>query len=163
MATPTVPAPAQWVVFSLDAARYALPLATVERVVRAAELTLLPLAPSVVLGVIDIAGHVLPVFNMRRKFRLPERPLRPSDQFVIAHAAHRTVVLAVDAALGVVERPAADVSEAARLAPDSEHIQGVIRMEDGLVLVHDLDRFLSAQEAGALGRALDGIEAGYAG
>jgi purine-binding chemotaxis protein CheW len=147
---------AQWVVFSLDVARYALPLAAVERVVRAAQLTPLPLAPSVVLGVIDIAGEVLPVFNMRARFRLPERPLHPSDQFLIAHTAQRTVVLAIDAALGIIERPATD------LAADSAHILGVIRSEDGLVLIHDLEKFLSANEASALSRAMDDAETAYA-
>ena len=35
----------RWVLFSLDAGRYALPLDSVERVIHAAEVTPLPLAP----------------------------------------------------------------------------------------------------------------------
>lgn len=46
----------QWVVFCLDATRLAVPLAAVERIVRAAEVTPLPLAPSMVIGVINVAG-----------------------------------------------------------------------------------------------------------
>ena len=42
----------QWVLFALDAGRYALPLASVERIVRAAEYTPLPLAPAAVLGAV---------------------------------------------------------------------------------------------------------------
>ena len=56
----------QFVVFRLDKQRYALSLAAVERVVRAAEVTLLPNAPPIVLGAIDVGGRVLPVFNVRR-------------------------------------------------------------------------------------------------
>lgn len=153
----------QWVVFSVDAARYALPLAAVERVVRAAQFTPLPLAPEVVLGVIDIAGHIFPVFNMRRRLRLPERPLLPSDQFLIARTRDRTVVLAIDTALGVIEQPGGDLVEAARLTHPLPQIRGVIRLEDGLVLVQDLEQFLSADEAGALSRAVRDYEASHAG
>ena len=69
--------PAQLVVFRLNGQRYALPLAAVERIVCAVEVTPLPGAPPVVLGVINVAGCVLPVFNIRRRFLLPEREVVP--------------------------------------------------------------------------------------
>jgi purine-binding chemotaxis protein CheW len=144
----------QWVVFRLDAGRYALPLAAVERVVRAAQFTPLPLAPPIVLGAIDVEGQVLPVFDLRRRFGLPERPLDPADQFLIARTAQRTVVLVIDASLGVIERPAADVIESAVLAPDLVHIRGVISLQNGLVLIQDLEQFLSHDEARALDQAM---------
>lgn len=156
-AAPSPPASseiARWVVFGLDAGRYALPLAVVERIVRAAHITPLPLAPPAVLGAIDVEGHVLPVFNLRCKFRLPERNVDPADQFLIARAAQRTVVLVIDAAHGVLERPAVAMIDAAHIAPTLGHIRGVIPLEDGLVLVHDLDAFLSPEEARALDEAM---------
>ena len=58
---------ARWVLFALDAGRYALPLESVERIVRAAEITPLPNTPAVVLGALDIAGDILPVFSLRRR------------------------------------------------------------------------------------------------
>lgn len=145
---------ARWVVFGLDAARYALPLAVVDRIVRAAHVTALPLAPPGVLGVIDVAGQVLPVFNLRHKFRLPERNIDPADQLLIARTAHRTVVLVIDAAHGVLERPATAMIGAAQIAPTPAHIRGVIPLDDGLVLIHDLEVFLSPDESRALDEAM---------
>ena len=145
---------ARWVVFGLDAGRYALPLSVVNRVVRAAHVTPLPLAPRVVLGAIDVQGHVLPVFNLRHKFGLPERAVAPGDQFLIAQTSHRTVVLVIDAAHGVLERPGAAMIDAAHIAPTLGHIRGVIPLEDGLVLIHDLEMFLSPDEARALDEAM---------
>jgi purine-binding chemotaxis protein CheW len=157
-AAPSPPASseiARWVVFGLDAGRYALPLAVVGRIVRAVHVTPLPMAPPVVLGAIDVEGHVLPVFNLRHKFRLPERTIDPADQFLIAHTAQRTVVLVIDAAHGVLERPAAAVIDAAHIAPTLGHVLGVIPLEDGLVLIHDLEVFLSPDEARALDEAMN--------
>jgi len=142
-------------VFSLDAGRYALPLAAVDRIVRAVEVTHLPTAPPIVRGAIDVQGRVLPVFDLRRRFGLPERDIDPADQFVIARSANRTVVLVVDTAQGVVQSPLSDTTSAASIASGLEHIRGVIRLPDGLVLIQDLDLFLSAAESRALDEALE--------
>jgi purine-binding chemotaxis protein CheW len=144
-------------VFSLDGSRYALPLATVERIVRAVEITRLPSAPPVVLGAIDVHGQVLPVFNIRRRFGLPERDIDPADHLLIARSANRTVVLVIDAAQGVLECTPSDTISAQSIVTGLEHVQGVIRLQDGLVLIHDLDLFLSAEESRALDEALNPV------
>jgi purine-binding chemotaxis protein CheW len=152
---PVLAGTAKWVVFSLDGARYALPLAAVERIVRAVEITRLPSAPPIVLGVIDVQGRVLPVFDIRRRLGLPQRDVDPGDQFVIASSASRTVVLVVDAAQGVLQSPISHTIGAASITTGLGHIQGVIRLPDGLVLIQDLDLFLSAAESRALDEALE--------
>lgn len=146
---------AQWVVFGLDELRYALPLRAVERVVRAAYVTPLPSAPPIVLGALNIEGQVLPVFDIRRKFRLAERKIRPEHQFLIVRSMHRLVVLAVDSAHGLLELPVNACVNAATLIPEYGHIRGVIPLEDGLVLIQDLDLLLSPDESRALDDALN--------
>jgi len=148
----------QLLVFFLDGQRYALPLGVVERIVRAAEVTPLPQAPQIVLGALDVAGTVLPVLNVRRRFRLPEREIRPSDQFLIARAGDRPVALAIDAAAEVLELSPVQFVAASAVAPGLEHVQGVARMSDGLILIHDLETFLSLDEAAALDRAVRATE-----
>jgi len=144
----------QLVMFRLGEQRYAIPLVVTERVVRAAEVTPLPNAPSIVLGAINIAGSVLPVLDMRRRLCLAGGGYGPSDQFLIARAGQRIVVLVVDETQGVIECPASEVVESAAIAPGLEHIRGVIRRGDGLILIHDLERFLSLDEAHAVDEAL---------
>jgi purine-binding chemotaxis protein CheW len=149
-------------VFSLDAGRYAIPLAAAERVVRAVEVTPLPAAPALVLGVIDVGGRVLPVFDTRARLGLPQRPIEPADHFLIARTSERTVVLIIDVARGLIEQPADSLVESGLIAHGIQHIRGVISLEDGLVLIHDLEQFLSATESRALDEALQG-EARHAG
>ena len=151
---PVLAGVAKWVVFSLDGGRYALPLASVQRIVRAAEVTPLPSAPATVLGALDVEGDVLPVFNIRRRLGLPERDIDPADQFVIARSAHRTVVLVIDAAHGVLDCLPCDTISAQHIVTGLEPIHGVMRLPDGLALIHDLDRFLSAEQSRALDEAL---------
>ena len=55
----------QLVVFVLNDQRYGLPLSAVDRIVRIVEVTLLPKAPDIVLGVVNVQGQVIPVIGHR--------------------------------------------------------------------------------------------------
>ncbi len=53
--------------FSLDGARYALELNDVHRVLRAVDISPLPDSPSIIMGVVNIAGQVLAVADLRAR------------------------------------------------------------------------------------------------
>jgi len=91
------------VLFSLDEPRYALYLSAVERVVRAVEITPLPKAPNIVLGIINFQGKIIPVIDIRQRFHLRRREINLEDQFIIARTSKRLVVLVVDSVTGVYE------------------------------------------------------------
>lgn len=145
--------PLQLVVFTLDEQRYGLRLSDVKRVVRAVEVTSLPSAPEIVLGVINVAGRVVPAVNIRKRFRLPEKEMDLDDRLVIA-AGKRTVALLVDSVPELVEVPAADVVRASNILPRMDYVQGVAKLEDGMILIHDLDKLLSLEEERALDAAM---------
>lgn len=144
----------QLAVFRVGEWRLALPLASVQRVVRAVEVTALPNAPAIVLGLIDVAGTVLPVLNLRQRLGLATQPVTPDDQFLIARTKARTVVLVIDEAMGVRSGNTVELAGTPNVLRGSEHIQGVVRLEDGLVLIQDLEKFLSSGEALALDQAM---------
>lgn len=144
----------QIVVFNLDEQLFALKLSSVERTIRIAEITPLPEGPEIVLGVVNIQGKVIPVFNIRRRFRLPEREISLSDHFIIAHTSKRTVFLLVDSVSGIIEIPEQEIVLTEKVIPGMEYIEGVVKLENGMVLIHDLDRFLSFDEQEALDRAM---------
>ncbi|WP_114970781.1 chemotaxis protein CheW [Rhodoferax ferrireducens] len=135
------------VIFALDQERYALPLERVERAVRIVEVTPLPKTPAIVCGIVNVRGRLVPVINLRRRFGLPERNTQLGDQLLIARSATRTLAMIVDAVSGVAECNAQAV-------PGSDYVQGIAKLADGMVLIHDLDSFLSLDEAQSLDQAL---------
>jgi len=143
----------QYVVFSLNEQLFALRLAAVERIIRAVEVTPLPGAPAIVLGVINLRGRILPVFNVRGRFRLPEREIELSDQIIVARARTRGVALVVDEVRGVREGLGEEAVAAEEILPGLEHVAGVAKLGGEIILLHDLDKFLSLAEE----RALDGV------
>lgn len=142
-------------IFTLGKLRYALPLKAVERVVRMMAVMPLPKAPGIVLGVVNIHGRVIPVINMRRRFCLPEREITLTDQLIIAHTARRPVALVADAVLDVIAYPAESLMASEDIIPNIEYIEGVVKLADGLILIHDLGKFLSLEEENALDHALE--------
>jgi purine-binding chemotaxis protein CheW len=144
----------QLVPFLLGDRRYALHLRAVERVISAVEITPLPRAPEIVLGLINIRGKIIPVLNVRRRFHLPERQTELQDHFIIAGTSRRVVALPVDSAGGVIEISDQEVTEAAQILPALDYVEGVVKLRDGMLLIHDLERFLSLDEETTLDQAL---------
>ena len=142
------------VVFALDEQRFALPLSGVERVFRAVEITPLPKAPAIVLGIINVHGRILPVLDLRRRFRLPEREIRLGDQIIVARTSHRTVALLVDSVQGVMKCAEEETVPSDMIVSGIEYVEGVVKRPDGLIFIHDLGKFLSLDEAQQLEGAL---------
>ena len=141
-------------VFSLGESRCALLLPTVERVVRAAAVTPLPKAPEIVSGVINVQGRIIPVIDVRRRFRLQERGLRVDDRFIIAHTPTRIVAFSVDSVDGVRARDVREHAETDLTLPFAEYLEGIAKTPDGLILIYDIDAFLSLDEEKMLAQSL---------
>lgn len=144
----------RFVVFTIDSARYAIVAETVLEMVRAVAVTTLPGAPVAVAGIINVRGAVVPVFDMRLRFGAPQRRVAPEDHFVLVSATGRTVALHVDTILDLADIDAEAVTNATATLPSTKYIGGAAPMPDGLVLIHDVDTFLSRVEAETLENAL---------
>jgi purine-binding chemotaxis protein CheW len=144
----------QMVVFSLDGKRYALPLSAVRRVVYAVDVTPLPSAPEIVLGVINIEGRIVPVINIRKRFALPEKEIGLDNHLIVAMTAKRSVALVTDSVSGVVDISPEAVVDSSSILPRVAYVEGIAKLPDGMVIIHDLDSFLSLEEDRALDDAM---------
>lgn len=148
------------VTFSLDDRKFALYVSAVQRIVRMVEVTALPKAPEIVVGIINLQGMFIPVFDIRRRFRLPPREARLADQMIVAIAAKRTVALVVDSVDDVIEIAGEKIIAAEQILPELEYVEGVMKTEGGMVLIHNLERFLSLPEEKALDKAMEALNRG---
>jgi purine-binding chemotaxis protein CheW len=146
--------PERILVFSLDDQRYGLGLDAAERVLAAVEITPLPKAPGIVLGIFDLHGCIIPIINIRRRFGRPAREISPDQQFIIAETSVRRVALVVDSTHGVRDVIEADRIQSDAILRELPYVRGVVRLPDGLVLVHDLETLLDLEEVAALDDAL---------
>jgi purine-binding chemotaxis protein CheW len=117
------------------------------------EITPLQQAPDSVQGIINVHGSLVPVFNIRKRFGIPVREYEVSDQLIIARTSRRRVALPVDHVQGVIILTDTPV-ETGDIIPSIPYSVGVVKLPDGLILIHDPDTFLSFEEEAVLDTAL---------
>ncbi len=144
----------KFVVFALEDQKYALSLSNVERVIRSVEVTPLPKAPEIVSGIINMQGSIVPVFNLRKRFRMPEKNIGIEDQMIVAKVSSRMVSFGVDQVEGIMEWPREEIVPHGNIHPEMEYVEGVVKLENGMIFIHELDRFLSLEEGKKLDNAL---------
>lgn len=143
------------VVFKLEDQRYGLKLSAVERVIRIVEITPLPHAPEIILGLVNIGSQVIPVADIRQRFHLSSWQIKLNDQLILAHTSSRAIGLIVDEVDGIHHYSPSDMVNTSAILPDIRYFDTVLRLPDGLVMIHDLDRFLSLEEEQELAQALN--------
>lgn len=135
------------VLFRIDGQRYALRLDAVERVIRALAVTPVPEAPAFVLGLINLAGQLMPAVSLRRCLGLPDRPIRPEDQFVITRTSRLTLALVVDEVhdLSVVNAARTLAVEDAMPAGECR-VNGLVKIDSDIILIYDLEKLFSEED-----------------
>ncbi len=147
----------QLVAFTLDNCKFALPLPQVERIVHVVEITPLPKAPDVVIGVVNVQGRIIPVVDIRKRFRLPRREMNLNDKIILSQTSKRSVGIMVDSVVNVIEYPKQEVIIPEKILSGIGYVEGVVKLEDGLTLIHNIDSFLSLEEEKTLNDAMKKI------
>ena len=148
---------AELLVFDLDGRLYGLSSDVVVEVVRAVAVSPLPNGPRVVTGVMNLRGRLVPVFDLRVRFGLAPLPIEPSEHFIVADAGHRRVALRVDRVMKLAVVPQADLEPTEAVVSGTEHVSGIAKLPEGIVLIHDLGAFLSEAERATLDRAMSAV------
>ena len=116
------------------------------------EITPLPKAPEIVIGIVNIQGRIIPVVDIRKRFRLPKREMNLNDKIILSQTSKRSVGIMVDSVVNVIEYPKQEVIIPEKILPGIEYIEGVAKLEGGLTLIHNIDSFLSLEEEKTLER-----------
>jgi purine-binding chemotaxis protein CheW len=141
-------------IFELDDGRYGIPLSDTREVFRLPTISPLPKAPAVIEGIVNIRGRIVPVFDLRRRFGLAEKAPHPAEHLLLAAAGSRAVAMRVDRVLGAADIAAENIDAPYQTSQGASPFTGVAKLEDGLVLIHDLAAFLQESEEAELDQAL---------
>ena len=134
--------PTEYLVFDISGRNYAVDLAHVEKVFRAAAPVPIPRCPESVLGAINIRGTTIALLNLRRIFGLEDKPLAPEDRIVVFSIDENTRFAGVvDGVEGVVSWSDEQIGMRRLFFSDSNHFfDGVGRFEGRTVAICRMDR-----------------------
>jgi purine-binding chemotaxis protein CheW len=140
--------------FALGEHRLALIASAVVEVARVVATEPLPGAPAIVEGAINVRGTLVPVLDIRARFGLPAAEISLDQHLIIAQAGPRRVALRVDRALELVRVDEDAIEPSEEVVPGARYVGGVAKLSDGVLVFHDLERFLALDEGAALDAAL---------
>ena len=140
-----------YVVFRLGGEGYALEVMRVQEVLDVQSMTEVPGSPKCLLGVINLRGHVVPVYDLRIPFGLhTDSNLNRALSVLIVETEpgndSRVTGLVVDRVSDVLEFSPEEVQASPQLGlgKTTPFVRGLIRHQEGFLLVLDLDRVFAA-------------------
>lgn len=133
----------QLVVFLVGGESYGVAIADVQEIIRTPAITPVPRAAEHVAGVINLRGRVIPVIDLRKRFRLPPHDAGRDGRVVVMAVAGQIVGATVDSVSEVLRVPANAIEPpAATLGGSEAHIRGIAQLEERLIVLLELERVL---------------------
>ena len=133
----------QFVTFRMEKEMFAVPLIEVQEIIRLPEIVEVPLAARHLKGLANLRGVVLPVVSLRRLFGMAEGASDDATRVVVMNAA-TPIGFVVDKMERVIAAEPREIESVAgiRATVNAELLQGVIKRDDGLVMILDTARLL---------------------
>ncbi|MGO4881762.1 MAG: chemotaxis protein CheW [Bryobacteraceae bacterium] len=140
----------EFATFFVDGLFFGIDVLQVQEVLRYQEMTPVPLAPTVIEGLINLRGQIVTAVDMRRRLKLQPRGDDRIPMNTVVRTKEGTAVSLLVDEIGDVVEVDADAFEA---APDNvdpaarDLLQGVYKLKDRLLLVLDTEKTIDINVA----------------
>ena len=126
----------QLVAFVVGSEEFAVPILSIQEIIKPLEYTRVPGVPNYVLGVFNMRGWVVPLINLRLKFGLPyEKPTEDTRYIVIKNQEERAG-FSIDRLTEAVRIKESDIDPTPEtISQDENLIYGVGKRDDRLITI----------------------------
>jgi len=141
----------QFVVFRVGSEEYGVQIDRVQEIRSWQPVTRLPNAPQKVLGIVNLRGVVIPVFDMRSCFGLEPTAPGKSNVVIITAVHDDTIGMLVDTVSDIVDVDAAQIQPAPSLseAAIEDSISGIVTVDDRMLILLDIEHLFPATQVQA--------------
>ncbi len=138
----------QVVGFRIGTETFGLPIGQVREIVRVPDITSVPNSPEHVEGVINLRGKIVPVVDLRKRFKEKNITSDRKNRVVVVEIDERLVGLLVNSASEVMRIPPSEIEAPNDLFQDSsvDYVTGVAKLKGRLVILLDLVKVLKLRE-----------------
>lgn len=149
----------QLVSFRLAQEEYGIEITKVQEIILMGEITRVPQTSDYIKGLINLRSTVIPIVDLRLRFGLAQSDATDETRIMVVNVAGKTIGIIVDA-----------VSEVLRISQDQiapppatvaglgqEYLTGLVKLENRLLILLDIDKILGEDEVAALEAATAGL------
>jgi purine-binding chemotaxis protein CheW len=143
----------KYLTFLLASEEYAVDILRVQEIKGWNKATVIPNTPGYICGVINLRGIIVPIIDLRLRFKLERLEYGPMTVVVVVKVLssgnrERIMGIVVDAVSDVYDITGDDIKSPPDFgsAISIEFIKGLVTVDDKMVIVLDIDRLLNSEE-----------------
>ncbi|HIC10869.1 MAG TPA: chemotaxis protein CheW [Campylobacterales bacterium] len=133
----------QLVGFMVGEEEYAIPILTIQEIIKPIEYTRVPRTPQFVLGVFNLRGSVIPLIDLRIKFGVPATKTNEDTRYIVLKDGDDTAGFVIDKlnqAMRIEKKNIDPAPEAT--TQDKSLIEGVGKKEDRIITILKVSKLL---------------------
>ena len=132
----------------LDNEMFGIDVSKVHEITGLPEVSFVPNAAEYMRGVINLRGKVIPLIDLRTKFKLPNKEYDKLTVVMICEIKKNLVGMIVDSVSDVVDVSVHDVQDTPHFTTsiDADCIDGIIQIDGQIIVIIDVDKIFTDDE-----------------
>ncbi|MDY7030112.1 MAG: chemotaxis protein CheW [Spirochaetota bacterium] len=147
----------QLVTFQLGQELYGIDIMSVDGIVRVEDVRSIPNAPIYVEGIFNLRGEIIPIINLHKRFQIKKAVMSEEDKllsgFIIIEIDGMKLGMVIDKVSRVLTIDLDKMQPPPQMISGigAEYIQGVVKRDEGYLIVLDIQRLFDPKELQQLG------------
>ena len=134
----------QLVGFVIGEEEYAVPILTIQEIIKPISWTRVPQTPAYVLGVFNLRGSVIPLIDLRSKFGLSQKNHNEETRFFVLKQGDEVAGFVIDRLTAAIRLKKTDIGPPPdTIASDESMIEGVGKQAGKILTILKVDKLLA--------------------
>lgn len=144
--------PGKYLTFLIGKEEYGIPILKAKEIIKMMDITSIPKTPPFMRGVINLRGKIIPIIDLRLKFRLEAKEYTERTCIIVVellmNQTRRQMGIVVDTVSEVVNFPKNDLEPPPQYGTQLEpgYLTGMGKVKDKVVLLLDIEKAFSDEE-----------------
>ena len=146
----------KFLTFFLGGKEYGLEILKVQEIIRLMDITPVPRTPDFIRGVINLRGKMIPVVDLRLKFKMESIGFTHRTCIIVVHTNGVEMGIIVDRVSEVLDVSSEDIEETPSfgVSVNTDYILGMGKAEGKVRILLDIDKVLSTEEVSDIAKTL---------
>ncbi len=147
----------EFLTFRLGSEEYGIEILKVQEIRGYDAITHIANAPEFIKGVVNLRGIIVPIIDMRIKFKLGKADYDQFTVVIILNVAGRVMGIVVDGVSDVINLSAEQVRPAPEFGVviDTEYIMGLGTVEERMLILVDIEKLMGSTDMGLIGQTVN--------